>query len=387
MVIRTPHRLWWAGILLSLVMAGSIGWWRQQRDVQAERSSLFPQATQLRPLGDGLHMATVREGDVSRSLGWVSIGTAPGYAGPLRVAVTVTTQGVIEKVALLKQTESTAFFQKLQFDQFSARRVGQSCNEPFVVGQDIQAVTGATVSLQGVTAALRQACHRVAGHIQLPLPEIPTPSIVVGLPEVVLVLLYGAGFLAYLPAQTCRKVLHWVSLVLGLVLLGIWLNRPLALASMNSLLLGTWPPWRTHLYWYLLLGGVLLPVLLTGRNLYCDHVCPLGAVQEVLGAASGRCRVIPTPTQRRLHRVQRFLAWLSVVCALILRHPAKVQYEITGSLFSLTGAYWQFLLLATVLVTALFVARPWCHALCPIRAVIDYLRWVRRRFIRKKTVL
>lgn len=366
-------------------MAGFIGWWQQQTDVQVELSPLFPQATQFSPLGGRLYAATLREGDVSRSLGLVSVGSAPGYAGPIRVAVTVTAQGIIENVTLLKQTESTAFFQKLHFDRFSANQVGQSCNEPLVVGQDVQAITGATVSHQGAMTALRQASHRVAGHLHLPLPEIPTTPIVAGLPEVVLVLLYGVGFLAYLPARGSRKVLHWVSLVLGLVLLGIWLNRPLALASINSLLLGTWPLWRTHLYWYLLLGGVLLPVLLTGRNLYCDHVCPLGAVQEVLGAASGRCRVIPTPTQRWLRRIQRFLTWLSVVCALILRHPTQVQYEITGSLFSLTGAYWQFLLLATVLITALFLARPWCHALCPIRAVIDYLRWGRRSFIRKKT--
>ena len=78
-------------------------------------------------------------------------------------------------------------------------------------------------------------------------------------------------------------------------------------------------------------------------------------------------------------------ACLAVMIALILRHPTRVQYEVTGSLFSLTGAYWQFLLLATVLITALFVVRPWCNVLCPIRPVGDTLRLARRCIISKKT--
>ena len=75
---------------------------------------------------------------------------------------------------------------------------------------------------------------------------------------------------------------------------------------------------------------------------------------------------------------QRALTLGVVVAALVFRNPVLAQYEITGTLFGLTGTWWQFALLAAVLIASLFWVRPWCLILCPIRAVLDTLRMARR---------
>ena len=53
-------------------------------------------------------------------------------------------------------------------------------------------------------------------------------------------------------------------------------------------------------------------------------------------------------------------------------------YEVYGTLFALVGTHLQFGLLAFVLIASLFVPRPWCRYLCPIRAVTDYLKLPRK---------
>jgi NosR/NirI family transcriptional regulator, nitrous oxide reductase regulator len=374
MAIGARRALWVIAIFLSLAVAWQIGWVRQQTDLKTSLASLLDPADEIIQIGEGLYQGVIQNGKETRLLSTVSLGTASGYAGPIQTAVAVNADGAIQKIAILRQTETLVFFRKLRVDALLDTLKGKVCTDPFAIGQDIQAVTGATISLEGLTDSIRQACYQAARQAQMPTPDIPFTKIRLGAPEGVLILLYVVGFLAYLPSQKLSKPLRTLGLILGFVLLGCWLNRPLSLVQINTFLLGTWPLWRTHLYWYLLVGGILLPVLLTGRSVYCSHICPLAAVQESLGALSGKRIVIPNKVNRWLHRGQRMLVWSAVVCALTLRNPSLITYEVTGTLFGLTGAFWQFGLLAVVLITSLFVARPWCNVLCPIRAVVDYLR-------------
>ncbi len=375
MALRTRRALWVLAIFLSLAIAWQIGCIRQQTDIRVSLAPLLEPVDQFTQIGEGLYQG---------SMSTVSLSAASGYAGPIQTAVAVTPAGNILQVRILKQTETPAFFRKLRVDALLDALKGKPCNDPFVIGQDIQAVTGATISLEGLTNSMRQACYRAARQAQMPTPDVPSPKIRLGAPEGVLALLYVVGLLAYLPSRKLGKPLRVLGLILGFVLLGCWLNRPLALVQINTLLLGTWPLWRTHLYWYLLVGGILLPVLLTGRSVYCSHICPLAAVQECLRSLSGKRIAIGDRVMRWLRRAQRGLVWLAVICALSLRNPSLITYEVTGTLFGLTGAFWQFILLAVVLIASLFIARPWCNVLCPIRAVADTLRLAKKCFIRDR---
>jgi polyferredoxin len=153
---------------------------------------------------------------------------------------------------------------------------------------------------------------------------------------------------------------------------------PLSIININSLLLGYWPNWHTHLYWYLLVMGILLPLVLVGESPYCDSFCPFGAAQEGLKVIGGARQRIPSKYHSYMRWIQRMLAWAAIVLALSFRNPARFNYEVFGTFFNLTGTYFQFALLAVVLVASLFIIRPWCNYLCPLRAVADYIRMMRQ---------
>jgi len=58
--------------------------------------------------------------------------------------------------------------------------------------------------------------------------------------------------------------------------------------------------------------------------------------------------------------------------------PWFLGFEVFGTLFDLIGTSVQFAALGLVLIAALFIKRPWCNYLCPIRPVVDLIRLVRQ---------
>ena len=93
---------------------------------------------------------------------------------------------------------------------------------------------------------------------------------------------------------------------------------------------------------------------------------------------------VPSRYRPGLRLAQRTVAWLAIVLAMLFRNPGISNYEVFGTLFDLIGSTIQFGLLVLILILALFIKRPWCNFLCPIRPVEDFLRgtrkWVKRRW-------
>ena len=124
------------------------------------------------------------------------------------------------------------------------------------------------------------------------------------------------------------------------------------------------------------------------RNIYCDRLCPFGAFQECMGIIGGRGIRIPAKVVVFLRWMQRIIALVLIVSALLYANPSLLNYEISIVLFSLFGPVWQFALLGLFLVLSIFIRRPWCLSLCPVRPVFDYFleagRWFKEVYYRVK---
>ncbi len=302
----------------------------------------------------------------------------------MQVAVGVDPQGTVVGLAVVDHQETAAYYQRVTGTGLTESLLGKKYSDPFLPGQDVDAVTGATMTVRALTESVRSAARSVAGTpLQLPVPPEEIAPIRFALPEITLLSLFGLALAGQAGRLKRKRVVRWVCLLAGLVVLGFMLNVPLTLTNVNSLLIGYWPQWQSHLYWYLLVIGVLSVPLMTGRNPYCNAICPFGATQQCLGVLGGaKPRRLSPRWRARFRWMPRVLAWAAILLALTYRNPALANYEVYGTFFDLVGSHLQFGLLAIVLVASLFVARPWCNYLCPIRAVTDFLilgrRWVRR---------
>lgn len=362
--------------LVLLVLAWIGGSLRSASSVVPYLPQALPGAQRFEPVANGIH-AGYAQGSTT-PIGYVAVGEAAGYGGPMKVAVGVDPQGKVLGLAIIEQRESPAWISLMASRQFDKRLIGASFSDPLTLGQDIDAISGATYTTRAIVDAVRQASRQVATQqLALPVPPQPAQAVQFGVPEIALLMLFAAGFVGRQRAFPFKKQLRWIALIAGMIVLGFLYNSPLTLSNINALLLGFWPQWQTHLYWYLLLGGVLLFFIFENKNPYCDWICPFGAAQECLGALAGAESHSRNPYREPLLWLQRGLALAAIALAFFFRNPSLTSFEVFGVFFKLRGSPIQFVLLFVVLSMSLVFKRPWCAYLCPLRPVTDYVRLMR----------
>lgn len=369
--------------LLLVILAWILGMLHQESDLEPFLKQAVPEAHSFTSVAPGIYEAKKGTG---QKIGHAAIGKASGYAGPLTAVTSIDGTGKIINVVIVGHKETIPFFSKVLAKEFPGSLAGKNYNDPFIPGEDVDSVSGATLSLNALLKATREAARRTAGDVlNLKVEPEPAVPIQVGLPEILLALLFAAGFLGYSrkfsdKAPRTKRVMRWISRIVGLLFLGFVFTIPLSIININSLLMGYWPVWQTHLYWYLLVVGVLLPLILIEKSPYCDNFCPFGSAQEILKLIGGAKQRIPDKYRTWLRWMQRVLALAVILAALFFRNPGMHNYEVFGTFFNLTGNYVQYGIMAVVLVAALFITRPWCNYLCPLRAVSDFIRSIRSYF-------
>jgi uncharacterized protein with FMN-binding domain len=382
--MKTKELVLAVAILLSFILAWFAGFLRNRSDIAPFLKQALPSARNFTPVSNTVYAGFTGSQPQDKA-GFVAVHSVSGYAAPVTVAVGLDKNAKIVAASIIKHTESPAFFRKILANGYPKKYFGKSYAEQFEIGTDIDAVTGATVSLEALTKAVHLASSDIAAnHLGLPRLIRETSPISFALPEVTLILLFIFGFIAYSKTISITRYLKWILLIASLVLIGFIFKKPLSLININSLLLGYWPPFKTNLYWYLLLAAVLIPVILKGKAHYCNCICPFGSAQQILITLGGSKINIPLKYSRSLKFFQRILAWFAVICALFYRNPAVINYEVSATFFTFIGRNWQFILLALILVASVFITRPWCNYLCPVCALNDYIKLLRSCFARAR---
>jgi electron transport complex protein RnfG len=95
--------------------------------------------------------------DQGQVLGYAFVGEANGYGGVIRVLVGVDENtDQILNIKILAHTETPGLGSRIEDESFRNRFVGKTVNDPIAVNQDIDNLTGATVSSRAVANAVRQ---------------------------------------------------------------------------------------------------------------------------------------------------------------------------------------------------------------------------------------
>jgi len=367
------------GVLLWFVACWFIGSQRGQTDLTPFFELAYPSAERVVRVSDDLHRA---ESDDGRVLGYAAVATASGYGGPLAVVAAVDPEGRVASLSVLRHRETPAFVERLKRVRFLDRLAGRRHDDPIRLDVDVDGVSGATYTSLALTQSIRRAVTDVA-ESQLDLP-VPTQDrrVVFGAAEAVLLGLFTVAVAQrrLRPKKKIRNRVRWATLITGLVALGFLYNSPFVLAHINMVLLGYWPEWQTHLFWYILIAGLLLFKARDQWNVYCYDFCPFGAAQELLGLIGG-AKSRKVRWSNSLLWAKRWLIAAAISLALIFRNPSFSSYEIFGTAFRLEGSNFQFALLAIMVIAAMFYSRPWCQFLCPLHrhGTEGLFDWCRRQ--------
>lgn len=163
--------------VLSLLCAATVVVSAQTRRIytnptpEAHAKRLFPEAVAFSPLeGTPLHFKAYgqdpKTNPSARPIGYVFWTTdivpqEHGYHGPMHFLVAMTTAGIIKGVYLDYHGEPYGYF-SVEPPAFSAQFTGKSIRAPFRVGQDIDAVSRASISINSATRAIRDSSRTMA---------------------------------------------------------------------------------------------------------------------------------------------------------------------------------------------------------------------------------
>lgn len=298
-----------------------------------------------------------------------------GYQGPTRAVLGLDREGKVIGLRVEESYDNDPYVGYVRDDYwFRDLYQGESIEELASHSWEelgIEGVSGATMTSQAVAQGLLEAARRVHSlqreqkHQQARQAEIRLQTL-----GTAIVLAFGVmlSFSRWRSSPWIRRPFQIVLLVyLGLI------NGDLLSSAMAVGWAENGIPWQNALGLVLLsLAAVLLP-LLAKQNVYCDHICPHGAAQQLLP---------------RRWRWQRHPAWLRPVLqwlrpALLVVIVAMALGRLDGQLvdlepfdaYSWRAAAWPTITVAVVgLGISLFLPMGYCRYGCPTGAVLGYLR-------------
>jgi NosR/NirI family transcriptional regulator, nitrous oxide reductase regulator len=363
--------------LIIIIIACYVGSYQTEADLYLASSKLLPNADYFESIGDETFTAWKKQ-PATQLLAYITVGSSSGYGGKLKTIVAVDSVGQVLGFRIIEQRESLPFYRRVFNSGLLTSLTGKSYSDPFELNNDVETVSGATFTCRAITATVKTASRKIAvENLYLSPPSEKSPSIQFGFLELILLFLFFIGLIGRQRRFKYKKIVRWTSMITGLVVLGFVYNRQLTIIDINKLLLGFLPEWQSLLSWYILVLGILLFIIFRNSNPYCEWFCPFGSAQECFGIIGGVKDRYSKKFNHILRWIPRVLALVAIILALLFRNPGISSFEVFGTFFKLIGSNYQFFLLGLVLVTALFIKRPWCSYLCPLRPVTDLIKLFR----------
>ena len=281
-----------------------------------------------------------------------------GFGGPLELLLAITGDGTIKKLHLRAHQESPSYV----FSLFTKSNLSKVCLSNGVglksAFTTLDGRSGATISARALLHTLQDSVSAFTGNGQKADDTVGISTMVLSL---FVLLAFVLAFISFEKrALKLRKVVFIVSL--GLALYGLFLSMeglfPLLLqGELHSL---------QNYPWALLLTLTFLFALFRGR-LFCGHICPFGALQELLGKLS---KSMGQPGAKIL-RFPRFI--FLPLLLLLASHVGSLSSFTPDPIFLLFGGIREtsaLVLLLLIALSSLFVCRLWCRSFCPLGALL-----------------
>lgn len=359
----------WSGKLLGHSLAAS-------RTEQGAPAFAAPDEAQLRALGldgAGIRLAprdsatwTVLDAE-GEAKGYV-LSSAPfapaieGFAGPTPLYIYTDTEGRVVRSAAGENAETPDFFASA-WEGTAPKWEGKDAETGAKLKVD--AVSGATYSSRAIVRNMQQT---LAAYAASQANDLREPAIGWGRTAAVAAVLLLGGVAAW--RLRGRKWVRLGVLALNVGVLGFWCGQFLSLSLLRGWVANGLDP-VVYLPTLLMLAvAVVLPFFGRKRH-YCTWVCPYGSAQEL----AARLPLPKIPCSPAVYRWMKRVR-MGVLCLLLLLLWSDLglfllDYEPFSAFLVQTAPTAVLVLAGAFLAASLFVPQLWCHACCPMGALLD----------------
>jgi hypothetical protein len=304
------------------------------------------------------------EGGTARAQ-WISsqkIATdVQGFAGATPVCLMLSPEGKILKVVSQEHAETKDYFDEA-WQHILPQCEGKTLAE--LDAEKIDGMTGATYTSQSLIKNINavkihwsQAEQGTVGQWHFGWKHA----------ALLLTLLVG-GVVAWMKRKAPWMRIIVLALNVGVV--GVWTGSYLSLSQLLGWMEHGWVLAMAYPAILVLSVSLLMP-LLGKRKYYCNWICPYGSAQELLGK-------LPVPKVEISKRGAEWMTWIRRACfgTLFVLLWMGVGRDVLGyepfSLFQPQAAAPAVLIISgVILLSSLFVHRPWCRCFCPLGELMD----------------
>lgn len=343
------------------------------------------------------HYKAYGRGNGFVGLAYVNTDVCPdesqGYHGQIVILVGLDARGTIVGVKVLEHAESLNFFQKRQLDKFVKQYLDRSDTDDLVLGKDIDAISGATITSSAIHHSITRSRSIVLAAVldnrtlltDRSSDQISWSIIVRQVDFLILLCISGIAVFGYIEH---RRMIRYFVLGCSLGYFGFIKGGGLSIHDVINVLENDFPLLVNTIYWHGLLFAVALTTVFIGR-FYCGWLCPFGAVTEMVCRVFPRLKVaVPSRFDPWLRGIKYLILLAILVTVFVIKAPVagKVLAENTepfGTLFRFCGTIWMWTFLIFLLAASVFISRPYCKYLCPLGAFLALLTML-ASFIRRK---
>ncbi len=299
---------------------------------------------------------------------WLSLGYGVGYGGELQVAVELLPDGTLNAIHLLSSKETAPYFAKVVEEKLPQALLGQSASTAF----SHDGVTGATLTSNAYIQAVNKAADPVRNLLYgYELVKVPSIWQRFKWLDITAVIFFIAAVGLSRSKTKYKAKLNSALLCLSTLLFGFYSASLYTVSTIGGFISATWITGVASYSPFILLALSMGYILYYNRNIYCQSLCPFGAVQQCL-ATIGNAKSSPVRYPFFIW-FPRFLLLITLCMGAYFRNPASFVYEPFGIAFGMIGGIYLFVLTILILLTSLVVRRPWCQSLCPVNAMTDFI--------------
>ena len=300
-----------------------------------------------------------------------------GYQGPTEALISFNADGNVIGITLGNSYDNDEYVRYVREDDyFLSLFNGMTLDE--LAELDLQAaqmegVSGATMTSMAVAEGVVKSADE---HRQTPIPTAPSKrrfSTIsardVGTAAVIL-----AGLILGFTSLRANKTVRVGFQLLLIGYLG-FVNGDMVSQAMLVGWAQSGIAWRTAPGLVLLTAAAFIVPLTTRRNVYCTHLCPHGAVQQLIkNRVPWRMRIPRWLSRAMLLIPAMLLVWCILVAMTSLPFSLVDIEPFDAWVFRVAG--WATMTIAVVgLVVSLFVPMAYCRYGCPTGALLNYLRF------------
>lgn len=299
-----------------------------------------------------------------------------GYQGPSDALIGLDGSGQVVGIALRESYDNQPYTTYAAEDRYFAQSFNgltlKQLSELNLQEAEVEGVSGATMTsmavAEGIVASAESYLRQQASTNGV------SPKRLFSYHDWGTLIVIVAGLVIGMTSLRANKYLRVGFQLLLVVYLGLAAGNLIS----QAMLVG-WAqhglPWRSAPGLVLLTVAALSLPLFSRRNLYCTHLCPHGAAQQLLKGKGGWKLAIPAWLRSLLKLVPALLLLWCVVVGMTALGFSLVDIEAFDAyLYPVAG--WSAIAIAVVgLIAALFLPMAYCRYGCPTGLLLEYLRF------------